>query len=154
MIALPDRLQTAARLLTGPWEWWLAVKTVGWLTVLPLLKRFVSLPRLARFMWSRGSSQGRRPEREQRAIAIVRGLSRSSGGNCLDRSLILYRFLSRANADPALVAGTGKSGDFVGHAWVEVEGRPLLENRQTLAQYVEMMRYGREGTRMDPTERR
>lgn len=150
MIRLPDRLRTAARLLTGPWEWWLALRTIGWLTVLPLLKRLVPLPKLARFMWSRGSPEGRRPDREQRATAIVRGFSRSSGGNCLERSLILYRFLSRANADPTLVTGMGKSGGFIGHAWVEVEGRPLLETGQTLAPYVEVMRFGREGSLAHP----
>ncbi len=152
VIRVPNRLRTAAGLLTGPREWWLALQTIGWLIVLPLLKRLVPLPRLARFMWSRGSPEGRRPDGERSATEIVRGFSRSSGGNCLERSLILYRFLSRENADPALVTGVGRAEGFIGHAWVEVEGRALLETDQTLAPYVEIMRFGQEGSLARPPE--
>ena len=142
MIALPNRLRTAARLLTGPSAWWLALRTVWWLAVLPILKRVLPLPRLAHLMWSGGSADCRQPDREELTVAIVRGFSRSSGGNCLERSLVLYRFLSRANANPELVAGMSKPEDFIGHAWVEVEGRPLLETPEAVAPYVEVMRFG------------
>ena len=66
------RIRTAAGLLTGPWAWWLALQTVGWLAVFPMLKRVVPLSTLARLMWSGASPAERRPDREERAAAIVR----------------------------------------------------------------------------------
>ncbi len=147
---LPHRLQTPGRHLHGASEWWLASRGVVWLGVLHVLKHALPLPTLTRIMWRGAPRQDRNEQREQRAAAIVGGLSRRAGGNCLERSLVLYRFLSRLNADPVLVAGMGKSGDFVGHAWVEVDGCPLLESPQTLSPYVEVVRFGADGVRIAP----
>jgi len=144
-IATPRRVRTAARNLHGAWEWGVALRGIGWLTALPVLKHVMPLPTLTRLMWRGGKGRRRQRRREQRAAAIVGGLSRRAGGNCLERSLLLYRVLSRLNADPVLVAGMGKSGDFIGHAWVEVEGETLLESPQSLAPYVEVVRFGADG---------
>jgi hypothetical protein len=73
---------------------------------------------------------------------VVRRLCRTSGGNCLERSLILYRYLARANADPRLVVGMGKPDEFLGHVWVTVDGRPLLDTPETLRAYTEVVRFG------------
>lgn len=148
MILTPRRLQTAARNLHGASEWWVALRGVGWLAALPVLKHALPLPTLTRLMWREGTGRDRHVQREQRAVAIVRGLSRRAGGNCLERSLVLYRFLSRLNADPVLIAGMGKSGEFIGHAWVEVDGQPLLESPQSLAPYAEVARFGADGLRV------
>lgn len=144
----PRRVRTAARNLRGATEWGIALRGIGWLAVLPFLKRAVPLPTLTRLMWSQGTGRRRQRQRERRTVAIVSGLSRRAGGNCLERSLVLYRFLSRLNADPVLVAGMGKSGEFIGHAWVEVDGQPLLESPQSLAAYVEVVRFGVDGLRV------
>jgi len=147
MTPLPRRVKTAVRLLQGPSDWWLALRTVGWMSILPFLKHILPLPTLVRLMQRPGNGHGRGLDNELRAVAIVRGLCRTSGGNCLERSLILYRVLSQANASPSLVAGMGKTEDFIGHVWVDVDGRPLLESPQTLAPYVEVMRFGPDGLR-------
>jgi hypothetical protein len=48
--------------------------------------------------------------------------------DCLPRSLLLYRELSRAGADPSLVVGLRQAdGAVEGHCWVETEGRPVAE---------------------------
>ena len=84
----------------------------------------------------------RDPEREERTIGVVARLSRASGGNCLARSLVLYRYLSRADADPRLVVGMAKPDEYLGHVWVTVDGRPLLETPETLRGYEEVTTFG------------
>ena len=142
-----SRLRALAKLLTRPVDVWLAVRTVGWMCVLPLLKRMLPLPRLVRLMWRPPRAAVRHPQRELRTARLVRGLCRTSGGNCLERSLILYRHLSRLNADPCLVLGMGKQGAFLGHVWVTVDGQPLLDSPETLREYAEVVRFGAGGAR-------
>jgi hypothetical protein len=49
--------------------------------------------------------------------------------NCLERSLVAYRFLGRAGASPQLVIGVARDERGVrGHAWVTVDGRPIGES--------------------------
>jgi hypothetical protein len=92
-------------------------------------------------MWLSPHGAARDPEREQRTIRVVARLSRTSGGNCLERSLVLYRYLARANADPHLVVGMAKPDEYLGHVWVTVDGRPLLETSETLGGYTEVVSF-------------
>jgi Transglutaminase-like superfamily len=115
---------------------------------LPFLKRTFPLPRLVRLMWLSPRIPGRDPGREERTIRIVARLSRASGGNCLARSLVLYRYLSRVDADPRLVVGMAKPDEFLGHVWVTVDGRQLLETSETLRGYEEVTTFGDKGRRI------
>ena len=143
-----SRLRSLASLLVRPADSLLALRTLGWMCVLPVLKRIIALPRLVRLMWADPSPSGRDPEREQRAIQVVARLSRASGGNCLERSLILYRYLSRAGADPCLVVGMTRSDRYFGHVWVTLDGRALLETSETLRSYAQVTAFGAEGRRV------
>jgi len=96
-------------------------------------------------MWLPPRGSGRDSELELRAAKIVGRLCRTSGGNCLERSLILYRYLARMNAHPRLVVGMGKSDEFLGHVWVSVDGRPLLDSPETLRTYTEVVGFGFSG---------
>ena len=136
------RLRAVASLLRRPAEAWLAVQTVCWLCALPLLKRALPLPKLAGLMWLPARISDRDPGQEERTIRIVTRLSRASGGNCLARSLVLYRYLSRADAEPRLVVGMAKPDQLIGHVWVTVDGRPLLETSETLGSYTEIVTFG------------
>jgi Transglutaminase-like superfamily len=140
-----SRLRALASLLASPSDTWLAIRTVGWMYTLPLLKRVLPLPRLVHLMWRPARASERDLERELRTAHLVRRLCRTSGGNCLERSLILYRYLARANADPRLVVGMGKPDEFLGHVWVTVDGRPLLDSPETLRGYTEVVRFGDDG---------
>jgi hypothetical protein len=113
-----------------------------------VLKRTLPLERLVRLMWLPPRGIARDPGREQRTIRVVSRLSRASGGNCLERSLTLYRYLARASADPRLVAGMARPGEYVGHVWVTVDGRPLLETPETLRTYEEITTFGEGGRRI------
>jgi len=141
------KLVFLAQLLAHPRDLWLATRTVGWMTSLPLLKRVLPLPRLVRLMARAGNRRPREPERERHVADLVRRLCRVSGGNCLERSLILYRYLGRMNASPQLVVGFGKPDGYLGHVWVTVDGEPLLETADTLAAWAEATAFGAYGRR-------
>jgi hypothetical protein len=134
-------LRTAAGLtrLAGPY------------VALAALKRLVPLHTLARWTW-RAPRGPRNPERERRIIAqtIKLGhLSRSRDRDCLQRSLLLYRELSRAGADPSLMIGFERvdEGDVAGHAWIVVDGRPVAESAEAIARLVPTCVFGRHGNR-------
>jgi len=137
-----SRLRALANLARSPADSWLAARTVAWMCALRLFKRTLPLPKLVRLMWRSPRRSERNLEREQRTIQLVARLSRASGGNCLERSLILYRYLSRANADPRLVVGMAKPDEYLGHVWVTVDGHPLLETPKTLREYEVVTAFG------------
>jgi len=125
---------------------WIAAKTLGWMISLPLLKRLLPLPALVHLMWSRPRRRLRVPD--ERVAGIVARVGHVSHGNCLDRSLIVYRLLSRGGSNPTLVIGFGRRVDVIGHTWVTVGGRPLLESAETLAPYTPFVAYGENGARL------
>jgi len=106
-----------------------------------VLKRTLALERLVRLMWLAPGGNARDSGRERRTIRIVARLARTSGGNCLERSLVLYRYLARANADPHLVVGMARPDEYLGHVWVTVDGQPLLETPETLGGYTEVVTF-------------
>jgi hypothetical protein len=68
---------------------------------------------------------------EARLIACIVRLCRWFGAidrNCLRRSVLLYRELSRVGAGPTLNIGFRQgSGGLEGHAWVVLDGRAVAE---------------------------
>jgi len=102
----------------------LTIELAGWRLCLPVLKRTLSVAVLARLMWSDAAA----PNRPAPRIAHVRRIMLIGGRvlvsrNCLERSLVLYRLLSREGAKPSLVLGTTlENRTVIGHAWVEVNG--------------------------------
>jgi hypothetical protein len=145
-----------ARLLRGasfaagaPGDGWLLARMLAWRTVLPLLKRRVPLATLAKVMW-REPRAGIRPTRADRIIDLARrlywGHRAGEEDNCLERSLLTYRFLSSAGADPQLVIGIGRpGGSVIGHAWVVVDGEPLFEPAASIREYASFFSFGRRG---------
>jgi hypothetical protein len=104
----------------------LVVRMFGWALVLPVLKRVRPLPSLARLMWC---DDRHRPISEQHVLAHAQMIYRGRplfAYNCLERSLLVYRFLSEAGVEPTLVIGVrGRGRSLAAHAWVVVSGRPI-----------------------------
>lgn len=143
------RFQTLRAHFASPADVWLALRIAAWALVLPALKLVLPLPRLARLMYKPGRGGTRRMEREERIARFVdwvhRPLVRADEG-CLQRSLLAYRFLSEANAEPELYVGVQqRSGTVRGHAWVSVEGHPIGESAAWLNAFVPVLAFGREG---------
>ena len=92
---------------------------------LPVLKYLLPIGTLTRLMWAKPRGrEGRPPGRPDVVLKAWR-----SGGrllvspNCLERSLLLYRLLSREGANPTIVFGVDRGTETVaGHAWVEIDG--------------------------------
>lgn len=65
--------------------------------------------------------------------------------NCLERSLLMYRFLAELRADPVLVVGLTNAGRTRGHAWVLVDGIPVGEREETLEEMTPVLAFGAGG---------
>lgn len=142
----------------------LALRVFGWALVLPVLKQLVPIRSLARVMHvapsnsfnhRRHASNPRDPVLETRILTFARWGARlirwRSGGNCLERGLIAFRYLGAAGANPTLVVGLGPDdrGGMIGHAWVLVDGRPAGESEASLAVYTPVFAFATDGTLVD-----
>jgi hypothetical protein len=144
---LASRLRVASPVRSAS-DVWLAVRMLLWSAALPLLKRVVPLARLARLMYvERAPGVDRRAT--ERIVLITEAIYRgrvSLRDNCLERSLLLYRFLSRIGADPRLIVGVRKGrADVTGHVWVVVDERPLDGDPTALGAFTELLVFGAGG---------
>ena len=132
-------------------EVWMAGRMLGWLLVLPVLKRVMPLPSLVSLMWSRPwSSRASTGPEIERMWRIARWLAERAwprrSGSCLEQSLILYRFLSARRASPELVIGVRRHNASVGaHAWVVVDGRPVGDTVLALSSFAPAVSFGAGG---------
>jgi Transglutaminase-like superfamily len=121
---------------------------------LGVLRRLVPIDRLARWAWRTPRRERDGAAREHQLVSrVVRacGLAGAPDRDCLQRSLLLYRELSRAGADPVLVMGFRRAdGRLEGHAWVVSDGRPLVESDARLRGFVPALRFGRGGRLIGP----
>jgi hypothetical protein len=144
------RSRALRRSIRSPGDALLAFRMAGWRLSVPLLKWTLPLPRLARLMWSTPRRRDRNQQREGQIMELVLAVSGRHGSrvfdNCLDRSLIAYRYLSRAGADPQLVVGVLREDEAVrGHTWIRVDGLPFQEPAAALEGFEEMTAFGPEG---------
>jgi hypothetical protein len=114
--------------------------------LLGVLKHFVPLRWLAWWAWCPPSGP-RDAKAELRLTASVLRVSQLAGlrdRDCLQRSLLLYRVLSRAGADPTLVVGfIRRNGRILGHAWVTVDGRAVIDSEPNLIQFTPALAFRR-----------
>jgi Transglutaminase-like superfamily len=142
------RVRLLGGLARRPADAWLVLRMLGWRLVLPVLKRTLPLPRLVRLMWAGSGSAAPPPRRLARiaelARVVYRSEHRSKAGNCLERSLVLYRYLSAAGADPELLVGLRADGAAPrGHAWVTVNGIEVEEPPEALEGLAQVLAFGR-----------
>jgi hypothetical protein len=129
----------------------LAVKVMTWACILPILKRLMPIRSLVRLIWRRPRLQ---PDhaRDERVVVFARWACRLlrpwSGGNCLERGLIAYRFLLEGHAEPTLVIGMRRddAAAVIGHAWVLLHGTPAGESAALVDEYVPMFAFAPDGS--------
>jgi hypothetical protein len=128
----------------------LAARIMMWACLLPILKQFLPIRPLVKLVWRTAL---RRPDvvREERVVAFARWACRltrwKSGGNCLERALITYRFLLEDGAAPTLVIGMRRADntEIVGHAWVLLNGSPAGESAASVGDFVPTLVFGPDG---------
>jgi hypothetical protein len=116
--------------------YWLAIKSGGWLCVLPLLLRIYSLPVLLQRITGREKRKGDR---------LCLDVDRSAGvigrvcqlrlfrlpffpRDCLRQSLVLYNALTGMGYPAIIHFGVQKQRSALeGHSWVTLHGRPIGE---------------------------
>jgi len=115
---------------------------------LAVLKHALPLPLLVRWAWQDPRGERNRAA-EHEAIRRMVWMRRQLGDmdrDCLPRSLLLYRVLSRGGADPTLMVGfSNEAGRVRGHAWVISDGAPVGEPAPDPARCVPALRFGRRG---------
>jgi len=138
--------------IAGPRDALLAVRIGLWAAALRILKHLVPLPVLIRIVRLATSRDDRDPHREQQIVTLSRWACRLwSGrrrGECLERSLVTFRYLSAAGAEPRLVVGfaPGDGRGVRGHAWVVVDGQAVDESVNSLADFAPFASFGPDGT--------
>ena len=136
----------------SPAETLLILRMTFWAALVPFLKRLVPLPRLVRLA-SRQREGVRDGATERRVIESVTRIYRSGivreGDNCLERSLVTFRFLGAAHAKPELVVGMSRIEKGTGHVWVTIDGAPVIDTEETLAGMERVVAFAADGSRLD-----
>lgn len=138
----------------------LLARMFAWRLCLPVLKYVLPLPRLVRLMSSRPRRGGLRRPRERRIATMAAWLYRRGGilatdDNCLERSLLAYRYLAREGSAPTLVVGMRPDSDANprGHVWVTVSGRSVTDTETSLDAFRTVVSFGADGVRAADDDR-
>lgn len=149
---LARRAAVVWSLATTPGDAMLVLKMLGWRLVLPALKRRLPLQRLVRLMWDGHGAPAGTPVRAARIAYLADLVYRTEHverhGNCLERSLVLYRYLGAAGAEPQLLVGLRRDGQSApgGHAWVTLAGEPVGEPPDSIAPFARVVAFGTGGS--------
>jgi hypothetical protein len=146
----PGAWRTLARLD----RWRLAASVWGPALVVRVLKHLMPLPRLVRL----ARATARRPLAGPQAAALLAELqpSRMSTvrlpGNCLDRSLAVFRLLSPSEPTLRLIVGARRGGETIdGHVWLTLRGAPLWDDPVWLAAFHPVVSFGPDGPPSGPS---
>jgi hypothetical protein len=120
--------------VTRPDEAWLLMRMAWWVVVLSVTARCYSLPRALEIV-AGNQQNGRRSSasREELVRAIDQLLSADVlmfKPVCWKRAAVLHRYLSRNGTPTRIIFGVRNESDgkVDGHAWLEADGQPILEN--------------------------
>jgi hypothetical protein len=127
------------------------IRLLGWRVALAVLKRTVPIATLVRLMATPG---GRSTQDTRRIVELVDWLYAPRRdrdlGNCLDRSLVLYRFLSRNEPGTRLVLGMRRgSSALEGHAWVIAGDRAFGEIPASGGEFMTLATFAADGRRVE-----
>lgn len=140
------------KVVSQPGEAWLLCRMAWWVVVLSIAARMLSLPRALEIV---AGPQDRRSAFKTDATAqerLARSIDLLLSADvwvfkpiCWKRAAVLHRYLSQTR----IIFGVrnDQSGAVTGHAWLEVEGRPILET--TPPEYVATYKFP-SNDRFDP----
>jgi hypothetical protein len=135
------RVARLRAVLGSPADLLLFARLLVWAAALPILKRTRSVTRLVALM-TPAESQRSSARIERNAITLSRWIYRAPlvPDNCLERSLLAYRYLVRDRREHRLYLGIrAEEGGYPGHAWLTVDGVPVHEPDESLEAYVPLV---------------
>jgi hypothetical protein len=135
------------KLVSQPGEALLLCRMAWWVSVLSVAARWFSLPRALAIVAGGETSSARSDEVEvEKRLARSIDLLLSADmlhlkPICWKRAAVLHRYLLRNGIQTRIIFGVRNEADgkVAGHAWLEAEGEPILEN--TLPEYVVTYRF-------------
>jgi hypothetical protein len=106
-------------------------------------------------MWWGGERRASTAQRKEHIVTLAYGLSGPASipalDNCLERSLLAYRYLSRAGAEPELVVGLSRrNGAVRGHTWVSVDDQEFGRQDDSAGEFETVVCFGPAGTIKQP----
>jgi hypothetical protein len=116
--------------------------------LLGILKHVLPIRLLARWAWARQRVPRQSSDRSLIVGRVLRAgaIAGAPDRDCLQRSLLLYRELSRHGFSPTLVVGIRPSSIAAGgHAWVRTGGDVVGEPASDIAQFEPLLRFGVNG---------
>jgi hypothetical protein len=135
MISKFTRLISSAakKTVARPREAWLLMRMAWWVAVLSIAARFYSLPRALEIVAGNGKARRIKASEDELVHAIDLLLATDFlmfRPICWKRAAVLHRYLSRSGIPTRIIFGVRNENDgkFEGHAWLEREGHPILEN--------------------------
>ena len=128
-------LKITQKFARQPGEAWLLCRMAWWVAVLSVVARFYSLPRALQIVAGNGKRNAPLRHANQEELARTIDLLLSADvfvfkPICWKRAAVLRRYLLRSGIPARIVFGVrnDNGGKVDGHAWLEAEGRPILEN--------------------------
>ena len=128
------------RAVSRPAEAWLLLRMAWWVAVLSVTARYYSLPRALQIVAgnrNQSSLQGKTQDELAGAIDLLLSADvLMFKPVCWKRAAVLHRYLSRNGIPTRIIFGVRNEagGKVDGHAWLEANGKPILE--KTPPQYV------------------
>ena len=129
-------------------------RLVWWFWILQLAKHVLPLRMLARWSWRRHDDSSPPPPRSVMVSRVLRAgeIAGVPDRDCLQRSLLLYRELSRYGYGPTLMVGLRREhGGTVGHAWVSCGGEVIAEPTADVERFEPILRFGTSGVLLPST---
>ena len=136
-----DTFRKTGRLVSGfmrksvssPREAWLLMRMAWWVAVLSAAARLYSLPRALQIVAGNNKATSGQANETELARAIDQLLATNFlifTPVCWKRAAVLHRYLSRSGIPTRIIFGVRNEngGNVEGHAWLEREGRPILES--------------------------
>jgi len=135
MKKLAQLISSAGRkFVSRPGEALLLCRMAWWIAVVSVTARCYSLPRALQIV--AGNRNGERPPQAINQEELARAVDLLLSANilmfkpiCWKRAAILHRYLLRTGTPTRIVFGVRSEADgkVAGHAWLEENGRPILE---------------------------
>lgn len=130
-------VSTATRLLLSrPRRAFLILRMAWWVAILSAVVKFVSLPRALRLVSNSSGPSAARPAGQQELVSAIDALLSLNvlflKPLCWKRAAILHRYLGLSGVATTIKFGLrqGSAAPLAGHAWLEVDGRPVFETEK------------------------